>query len=147
MRLISIRVSFSLFHRSTSVSATDGKWHQICVSWENTAGSWKFYKDGDVKAQGAALKTGHVIKSGGSLLLGVEQDSLGGDFEPVESFKGMLTNINVWDHVLSAEKIHSLSKSCRSGEGNVLKWSTDFINGLEGKTKVVIPSGCKSLNG
>ncbi|XP_078366330.1 neuronal pentraxin-2-like [Oculina patagonica] len=132
--------------KATSVSATDGKWHHICASWENTAGSWKFYKDGDVRAQGSDLKTGHVIKSGGSFLLGIEQDSPGGGFEVYESFRGMMTNVNLWDHVLSAEEIESLSKSCLSGKGNVLKWS-HFTHGRKGNTKLVIPSPCESLNG
>lgn len=128
------------------MSANDGKWHHICASWENTAGSWKFYKDGTVRAQGGGFKTGHVIKSGGSFLLGIEQDSPRGHFEVDESFKGVMTNVNVWDHVLSEEKIDSLSKSCLSGEGNVLKWS-DFIHGRKGNTKLVTPSPCESLNG
>jgi len=42
----------------TSVSANDGKWHHICVTWENTAGSWNLYKDGKVAASGKGLKTG-----------------------------------------------------------------------------------------
>ena len=48
--------------------------------------------------------------------------------------------------MLSAEEIESSSKSCLSGEGNVMKWS-DLIHGLRGKTELVIPSSCKSLNG
>lgn len=108
-------------------------------------GSWKFYKDGRVKKQGGGLKSGYVIKSGGSLVLGIEQDRPG-VFEHDQSFKGMMTNLNVWDHVLSAEEIERSSKSCLSGEGNVMKWS-DLIHGLRGKTELVIPSPCKSLNG
>ena len=91
------------------------------------------------------MKTGYVIRSGGSLVLGIEQDPTG-VFEPDESFKGMMTNLNVWDHVLSAEEIESSSKSYLSGKGNVMKWS-DLIHGLRGKTELVIPSSCKSLNG
>ena len=116
----------------------------MCVSWENVAGSWKLYKNGAVAAQGNALKTGHVIKSGGSLTLAREQDTLGGGFVVSQSFIGMLTNVNVWDHVLSPAEIERMSKSCLSGEGNVYKWS-DFIHGLKGETRVVIPSPCKPM--
>ena len=97
-----------------------------------------------MEKQGRGLKTGHVIRSGGSLVLGIEQDPPG-VFEPKEFFKGMMTNLNVWDHVLLAEEIESSSKSCLLGEGNVVKWS-DLIHGLRGKTKLFIPSPCKSLN-
>jgi len=132
-------------YKSTSVSANDGKWHHICASWENTAGSWKFYKDGAVAAQGTGHKTGYVIKSGGSIVLGQEQDSPGGGFNPTQSFIGMLTNVNVWDHALPTAQIEQMSKSCLSGEGNIYKWS-DFIHGREGKASVVIPSPCKPLS-
>ena len=49
---------FIHFDRKTSVSANDGKWHHICATWENTAGSWKLYKDGKVGAAGRGLKRG-----------------------------------------------------------------------------------------
>ena len=57
----------------------------------------------------------------------------------------MMTNVNVWDHVLSIAQIEKMSKSCLSGEGNVYKWS-DFIHGREGKVRVVVPSPCKPLS-
>ena len=57
-------------------------------------------------------------------------------FDVSQSFIGMLTNVNVWDHVLSPAETERMSKSCLSGEGNVYKWS-DFIHGLKGETRVV----------
>lgn len=50
-----------LLSRKTSVSAIDGKWHHICATWENTAGSWKFYKDGAVADQGQGLRKGNIL--------------------------------------------------------------------------------------
>ena len=32
--------------------------HHICVTWENSAGSWKIYKDGKVAASGKGINTG-----------------------------------------------------------------------------------------
>ena len=77
-----------------------------------------------------------MIKSGGSLTLATADGR--------NDFDGMLTNVNVWDHVLSLAEIEKMSKSCLSGEGNVYKWS-DFIHGLKGETRVVIPSPCKPM--
>ena len=77
-----------------------------------------------------------MIKSGGSLTLA--------KMDGRNDFDGMLTNVNVWDHVLSLAEIEKMSKSCLSGEGNVYKWS-DFIHGLKGETGVVIPSPCKPM--
>ena len=50
-----------LLIRRTSVSANDGKWHHICVTWENTAGYWRLYKDGKVEASGKGLETGDLV--------------------------------------------------------------------------------------
>ena len=69
-------------------------------------------------AQGTGVKTGYVIDSGGSLVL-AQKGSVGGEFDSGAIFIGMLTNVNVWDHVLCIAQIEKMSKSCLSGEGNV----------------------------
>ena len=114
-------------------------WHHICVSWENSLGSWKFYKDGDLKKDGKDLKKGYTIKEGGALVLGQDQDSVGGGFETADSFRGMLSNVNVWGYVLSATDIKS-SRSCLLDVGNVYRWP-DFLH--EGGTRLVQQSPCK----
>ena len=77
------------------------------------------------------------------MTLGQEQDSVGGDFETSQSFQGMLSNVNVWDHVLDGTLIKERSKSCElkeGNEGNVFKWH-DFLH--EGGARLVHPSPCK----
>ena len=130
-------------YRQVHESANDGRWHHSCVTWQNSDGVWQFYKDGELHTHARGLRKGYTIKGGGSLILGQEQDSLGGSFEFSQSFQGSLTNVNVymWSYVLSASTIRSMSKSCLSGMGNVYKWS-DFIYGVKGKAAVVIPSPC-----
>ncbi|XP_020606897.1 neuronal pentraxin-1-like [Orbicella faveolata] len=130
--LIEFHEHFSLVidgqHSKTTVSANDGVWHHICVSWERSSGSWTFYKDGKIKQQGQ-LKAGHTIREGGSLVLGQDQDSVGGGFDADQSFKGMLSNVNVWDHKLTDTRIEEMSKSCLLDEwnaGNVYRWG-DFL--------------------
>ena len=68
---------------------------------------------------------GYVIRGAGSLVLGQEQDSEGGGFSESQSFVGEMTVVNIWNRVIGHNEIASLSRSCRSGEGNVYKWS-DF---------------------
>ena len=63
------------------VVTNDGKWHQICASWRNSDGQWKSYKDGAMVETGTGLKTGYTFHAGGSLILGQEQDSVGGRFD------------------------------------------------------------------
>ena len=133
------------YYRKIHESANDGRWHHICVSWRNSDGAWQFYKDGTLHRHSSGLARGHTIRAGGSLVLGQDQDSVGGGFSSSQSFQGSLTNVNVWSYVLSASSIKNLSKSCLSGAGNVYMWS-DFILGIKGKTAVVIPSPCSPLS-
>ena len=115
------------------------------MTWQNSDGAWQFYKDGELQSHNTGLSKGQTIQGGGSLVLGQDQDSVGGSFDSSQSFQGSLTNVNVWSYVLSASAIKSMSMSCLSGVGNVYKWS-DFIYGVKGKTAVVIPSSCSPLS-
>ncbi|XP_066019975.1 neuronal pentraxin-2-like [Pocillopora verrucosa] len=124
---------------STNVSANDGKWHHICLTWENTAGSWKLFRDGSVAAHDKSFQTGYVIRANGALVLGQEQDSKGGKFEAHQSFIGEMTGVNIWDHVIKDQEIARMSKSCLTGVGNVFQWR-EFKAHIKGSVKIIKPS-------
>nr|XP_058946199.1 neuronal pentraxin-1-like [Pocillopora verrucosa] len=136
-RLFRIYINHGSGH--TSVSANDGKWHHICLTWENTTGSWKLFRDGSVAASGKSLQTGHMIRANGSLVLGQEQDSKGGKFEAHQSFIGEMTGVNIWDHVIKDQEIARMSKSCLTGVGNVFQWR-EFKAHIKGSVKIIKPS-------
>ena len=128
--------------RKTLTTVSDGEWHHICVSWESSSGSWKFYKDGGLIKEGTNLKRGHTIRQGGTLAFGQDQDSVGGGFEKSQSFQGKLSGINVWDNVLTPDKIKNVSTSCVLNEednGNVYNW-VEILR--EGAIRLVEPSTC-----
>ena len=81
----------------------------------------------------------HVIRGNGILVLGQEQDSVGGSFQAHESFSGEVMGVNIWDHVLSRHEIFGLSALCRTGVGNVFQWS-DFRAHVKGPVQIVQPS-------
>ena len=88
---------------------------------------------------------GHTIRQGGTVTLGQEQDSVGGDFEKTQSFQGMLSNVNIWDHVISNTPIENMATSCLWGEGDtgkVYKW-LDFIR--PGGAPLTDPSPCEPM--
>ena len=92
-----------------------------------TAGLWKLYKDEVVAAQGIGQKTGHVIQLGRPIVLAQEQDSPGGSITSYQSFIGMLTNANIWYHVLPIAHIEQMSKSCLLGQGNFTSGQISFM--------------------
>lgn len=71
-------------------------------------------------------------------MLGQDQDSLGAQFEDVQSFQGSLTAVNVWSYVWSEFAIKEMSECHLAGEGNVYMWS-DFALGIKGNPRIVIP--------
>ena len=89
-----------------------------------------------LEQENVLLLTGYVISGGGSLVLGQDQDSVGGGFESRQSFIGEMTGVNIWSCVLGDQEIAALSKSCLTGEGNVFKWS-DFKNHTRGGVQLI----------
>lgn len=98
-----------------------------------------------MKQKGSGFKKGYTIRHGGTLVLGQDQDSVGGGFDATQSFQGMLSNVNLWDHVLSPTQIKEMSTSCLLDEwnaGNVYKWR-DFLR--RKGAAFIAPSPCEAL--
>ncbi|KAK3699011.1 hypothetical protein QZH41_019033 [Actinostola sp. cb2023] len=127
---------------SESPPIFDGKWHHLCLTWDNTAGSYNMYIDGVVTVQGNGLRTGYVIPKG-TFLLGQDQDSYKGGFDSIQSFQGNLSSANMWDKVLTPQEVSALSKSCPTREGNIIKWSTlKDKNNARGSVTTIYSSFC-----
>lgn len=141
-RMSAIHLSINDKAVNSGVSVDDGIWHHVCTTWESTNGSWKVYKDGSVQARGSQLKSGYKTKTNGILIVGQEQDSFGGSFDPNQNYVGELTGLNIWNRVLSPSEILKMSESCHVGQGNVKKWS-DFKVGIRGEVRVISPSACE----
>ena len=91
---------------------------------------------------GSGLKTGYSIKTNGILIIGQEQDSYGDRFDATQKYIGELTDVNMWNRVLSASEISRLARSCHGDSGNVKKWS-DFKVGIRGSVRVISSSAYK----
>nr|XP_060465550.1 sushi, von Willebrand factor type A, EGF and pentraxin domain-containing protein 1 [Panthera onca] len=133
-------------------SVNDGSWHHIAITWTSANGAWKVYIDGKLSDGGVGLSVGSAIPGGGALVLGQEQDKKGEGFNPAESFVGSISQLNLWDYVLSPQQVKSLATSCPEElrKGNVLAWA-DFLSGIVGKVKIdsksIFCSDCPSLEG
>ncbi|CAB1421446.1 unnamed protein product [Pleuronectes platessa] len=116
-----------------------GHWYHIGVSWRSWDGDWRVYINGKPSDGGKGLSVGTTIPAGGALVLGQDQDQRGEGFNPVESFVGSMSQLNIWDRVLSQQQIKVLASTCPashvSHRGNVLAWP-DFLNGVVGRVKV-----------
>ncbi|NWS75687.1 NPTX1 protein, partial [Crotophaga sulcirostris] len=124
----------------------DGKWHHICVTWTTRDGVWEAYQDGTQTGNGENLAPYHPIKPQGVLVLGQEQDTLGGGFDATQAFVGELAHFNVWDRKLSPGEVYSLATcSTRALAGNVIAWAEANIDIYGGATKWTFEA-CRQLN-
>jgi len=71
----------------SGIAATDGQWHHIAVTWESRTGTSILYDNGR-RVWTAKRGKGKSIPSGGTLVIGREQDCLGGCFDSDKGAKG-----------------------------------------------------------
>ncbi|KFW61084.1 Chromobox protein 6, partial [Pygoscelis adeliae] len=72
------------------LSLKDKAWHHVCVAWTTRDGKWSAYQDGEQRGAGENLASWHAIKPQGVIILGQEQDTLGGRFDATQAFVGEL---------------------------------------------------------
>nr|VFK77796.1 MAG: Concanavalin A-like lectin/glucanases superfamily protein [Candidatus Kentron sp. SD] len=83
----------------TSIHLNDGRWHHLAITWQTSDGSLKVYKDGEAAHTELGYKTDYIIPGNGTLLLGQEQDTLGGGFDLAQAFDGSLRGLSIWNTV------------------------------------------------
>ena len=78
------------------------------------------------------------ITAGGCLVLGQDQDSIGGPFDREQTLHGRLASVNMWDKVLSESDIAAQYTSCSVPSGSVFNWSV-FKNLAHGNVTIKQP--------
>ncbi|MEM9005730.1 MAG: LamG-like jellyroll fold domain-containing protein [Cyanobacteria bacterium P01_F01_bin.86] len=108
----------------TDIAVNDGQWHHLAMTWRQQDGEIIVYVDGERRASGR-LNRQRSLAPAGFLILGQDQDVLGGGFEPEEAYAGGLADIRLWNQVLSPEEIRlRLNRS----DALVAYWSFDGSN-------------------
>ncbi|MGA1821957.1 MAG: PA14 domain-containing protein [Thermoplasmatota archaeon] len=88
----------------TDIDIRDGTWHHVAVAWRNTDGDIRIYIDGEEEFAGS-LAEGVEIIQGGALVLGHEQDEVGGGFELHQGLVGSMDHFVLLDKYLSASEV------------------------------------------
>ncbi|RLG33431.1 hypothetical protein DRN97_05060 [Methanosarcinales archaeon] len=91
---------------SSGVSATDGNLHHIVWTWKSSGGETKLYKDAEVVCSGV-LQSGYTINHGTDrrMIIGQEQDSVGGGFDSDQAFYGTLSILRIYKRFLNPMEI------------------------------------------
>uniref|UniRef100_A0A674AST4 Neuronal pentraxin receptor b n=2 Tax=Salmo trutta TaxID=8032 RepID=A0A674AST4_SALTR len=120
------------------LSLAQGVWEHICLSWTLRDGVWKAYQGGKLKGRGEGLAAWHPIKPGGVLILGQEQDTLGGRFDASQALVGELSQFNLWDRVLKPAEVSALAACSLGTLGNVAPWTDQDVEVYGGATKEAV---------
>ncbi|XP_072297601.1 serum amyloid P-component-like [Eucyclogobius newberryi] len=105
------------------------KWNSICTTWDSSSGLVQLWLNGEPLTK--KYITNSALSGKPIIILGQEQDSHGGSFDTVQSFLGMMSDVHMWDYVLSPCEILKYMKDKNYTPGNVVNWAAlDFqLNG------------------
>ncbi|XP_071430628.1 adhesion G protein-coupled receptor D2 isoform X2 [Pithys albifrons albifrons] len=123
------------------VFRADGQWHHFCVTWQQENGTWAIYADGKRRASASGLcapgpSAPQAIYGQGTFIIGQDQDSLGGTFKAKESFSGNITDLHIWQKVLSMEQIEKVRSCWVIEQDRVFGWSLNTLE-LESTVQTV----------
>jgi mannan endo-1,4-beta-mannosidase len=91
---------------TTGVAVNDGLWHYLAWTWRASDGQTQLYKDGALAYTGKL--SAKSIPSSGALVLGQDQDTLGGGFQTAQAYHGSLDEVALFGATLSAAQIQTL---------------------------------------
>ncbi|KAM9324373.1 uncharacterized protein PAF06_000406 [Gastrophryne carolinensis] len=97
-------------------------WTHLCLTWESKNGRCELWMNGK-RSGNRIYRKKHQVRSGGIVILGQDQDSLGRDFQQTQSFVGKIKDVNMWDRVLSLKALKLVFKEREKQKGNIFDWS------------------------
>ncbi|XP_059210447.1 C-reactive protein-like [Centropristis striata] len=106
---------------SATFGAMDYKlneWHSVCATWKSASGLVQLWVDGKPSIR---KYIGGSRISRPSVILGQEQDTYGGGFDIKQSFAGMLSDVHMWDYVLSTREIRRYMDDGYFTPGNAIR--------------------------
>ncbi|XP_076365947.1 C-reactive protein 1.4-like [Tachypleus tridentatus] len=109
--------------RAVCPKFTVGHWHHLCYVWTGVDGRSEMFVDGqkcsDIKGE---VAPGLEIRTGGTAIIGQEQDSVGGGFSGEQAWNGEIADLQLWDEPLSQAQIQIIRCKSHQAEGSVFSW-------------------------
>lgn len=99
------------------------KWNSVCWTWDSTSGLTTMWANGKRSAR-KILAHKAILNGPFNIILGQDQDSYGGGFDPNQSFSGDITDVHLWDSVQSPCQIRLYMEGNAFSPGNLLNWKS-----------------------
>jgi len=84
----------------------NNQWHML--TWTRELSENCIYVDGNLAQCRTGFPTGALSIDSGGLILGQEQDRVGGRFDRRQDFEGQIDELLIWNHVSSAQEIQEI---------------------------------------
>ncbi|XP_069582873.1 C-reactive protein-like [Ranitomeya imitator] len=115
-------------------------WKHTCVTWDSTTGVIQLWVNGKLYPRRVSQK-GFSYTTEMKIILAQDQDSFGGGFDSTQSFIGEISDVHMWDYVLTPENIQKVVADDYTG--NVINWrSLNFE--IKGNVLIEPKLRCKS---
>lgn len=92
----------------TNIDFSGDKWTHLAVSWNSESGDLKVYKDGKRVFAKSDVQRGQALTPGGCIWLGQSQQKYCKQHDGSQSYKGVLTDFQVWREELSQEGVEKM---------------------------------------
>jgi Ca2+-binding RTX toxin-like protein len=101
----------------------DGNPHRLSVAWDSASGRLNTYVDGALRDT-AVHQQGVTVNSGGTLVFGQEQGSVGGGFATNQVLQGTIGDIRIFNDVRTAAEIadNAFTRLTGTEQGLVNNW-------------------------
>lgn len=98
------------------------EWQSFCATWAAASGLMQLWVNG----KPSSIKSTSTLNISGPMIivLGQDQDSHGGGFNIAQSFVGMMTDVHMWDYVLTPCHIQNYNHKFTYPAGNILNWKS-----------------------
>ena len=95
----------------------------MSFAWDQDTGNLSVYVDGE--AEYSSTISISELPSNGTIVLGQEQDNVGGGFDSGQIFEGQIAEVRIYDEALSDEAIADNAAGDVQQEGLVTNWQMD----------------------
>jgi hypothetical protein len=99
----------------TEVELPSESWQHVAISWDSAGGEAALYLNGVLEASTSGLVEDVEIPEEGAMVLGQDQDSVGGDFSSDQSLEGLLDELVLFDRALVEADVATIAATTGCG--------------------------------
>ncbi|KAM4690384.1 C-reactive protein-like [Rhinophrynus dorsalis] len=137
----SVIVDNELVYFKTDTDVLD--WKHTCVGWDSGTGVVHLWIDGKLYPR-KLVKKGFSVDLQASIVLG-QKRNINPQYDPSQSYVGEITDVHMWDYVLTPQAIKLAKFNNKYFNGNVINWrSLDYD--IKGDVLVQPKLHCKKFD-